>query len=82
MTTGTQVFFIILFGDVMILCYDDITVGGYALDFSNPSIFNQFFARKCYVSSCTCQKVFKKVASNVLHSSLVLMVQLIDAEYT
>ena len=77
MTTVTQVFFVILFGDVMIPCFDDVTVGSYALDFTNPSIFNQFFALKCYVSSCTCQKVFKKAASNVLNSSSVLTVQLI-----
>ena len=70
-------FFVILFGEVMIPFYDDVTVGGYALDFTNPGIFNQFFALECYVSSCTSQKVFKKAASNVLNNSLVLTVQLI-----
>ena len=77
MTTVTQVFFIILVSEVKISCYDDVTVGGYALDFANPGIFNQFFALKCQVRSCTWQKGFKKAASTVLNNSLGLTVQLI-----
>ena len=77
MTTVTRVFFNILFGEVMIPCYYDVTVGGYALDFTNPGISIIFFALECYVSSCICQKVFKKAASNALNTSLVLTVQLI-----
>ena len=43
MTTVAQAFFIFLLGDDMIPCCYDITVGGYALEFLNPSIFSLFF---------------------------------------
>ena len=77
-TTVMQVFFIILSDDVMIPCCYDVTVGGNAADFLNLSIFAQFFAHKCRVSSCIWQKVAKKKAtSNILKSSLAWTVKVI-----
>ena len=70
-------FFIILGGDVMISCRYDVTVGGNAPDFLNLSIFAQFFAHKCRVSSCIWQKVTKKETSNILTSLLLTTVEVI-----
>ena len=60
MTTVTQVFFIIPFGDFMIPCCYDITVNDNTLDFLNPSCLTLFFALRCLVSSCILQKSYKK----------------------
>ena len=70
-------FFIILCGDVMIPCFGDVIVGGNALDFINLSIFSQFFATKCHVSSYIWPKVVKKATSNVLKSLLVPFIEVI-----
>ena len=54
----------------MIPCCYDVILEGDALDFVNLSIFSQFFAIKCHVSSCIWQKVVKKATSEVLKSLL------------
>ena len=59
MASVTQVFFVILCGDVMIPCCYDIIVDGNALDFLNLSIFIHFLLLNA-VKVAVIGKIFQK----------------------